>query len=157
MATVPVKHSIGSEPDGLAGVGGGEQQTNHRSNGQIVEVVSHERGLLEAHPHVVLKGREGGRLVFDAHEAMVDAQLPCPHLRRSSLATAEESDINSRLLQQADPKPIAYIEALAQVPFGIKPEASIGEHTIYVQHEQLNRFQAMPQQPPAQCVHASPA
>ena len=157
MATVPVKHSIGSEPDGLAGVGGGEQQTNHRSNGQIVEVVSHERGLLEGNPHVVLKGREGGRLVFDAHEAMVDAQLPCPHLRRSTLATAEEGDVNPRLLQQADPKPIAHIEALAQLPLGIEPEAPIGEHSIHIQHEKLNGSQLVPQQPPTQCLHASPA
>ena len=107
MATAPAKHSISSAADGLTGVGGGDQQTNHRPNGQIVEVVSHEGGLRDAHPHVVLKSREGGRFVFDAHEAMVDAQLPCSHLRRSSLATAKESDVNPRLLQQADPQPIA--------------------------------------------------
>ena len=157
MATAPAKHSIGSAADGLTGVGGGEQQTNHRPNGQIVEVVSHEGGLLDAHPHLVLKGREGGRLVFDAHEAMVDAQLPCPHLRRSSLATTEKGDVKPRLLQQADAKAIADIEALAQLPRGVKPEAPIGEHTINIQHKQLNRSEAAPQQPPAQCVHASPA
>ena len=138
MATTPAKHSIGIAADGLTGVGGGEQKTNHRPNGQIVEVVSHEGGLLDAHTHVVLKAREGGRLVFDAHEAMVDAQLPCTHLRRSSLATAEEGDVNPRLLQQADPKPIAHIEALAQLPLGIEPETPIGEDAIHVQDEQFN-------------------
>ena len=157
MATSPAKHSICSAADRLTGVGGGEQQTNHRQYGQIVEIVSHEGGLLDAYPHVVLKGRECGRLVFDAHEAMVDAQLPCPHLRRSSLATAEEGDVNPRLLQQADPKPIAHIEALAQLPLGIEPEAPIGEHSIYIKHEQLTGSQLAPQQQPTQCLNASPA
>ena len=157
MATAPAKHSIGSAADGLTGVGGGEQQTNYWPNGQIVEVVSHEGGLLDAHPNLVLKDREGGRLVFDAHEAMVDAQLLCPHLRRSTLATAEEGDVNPRLLQQADPKPIAHIEALTQLPLGIEPEAPVGEHSIHIQHEQLNGSQLAPQQPPTQCLHASPA
>ncbi len=69
---------------------------------------------------------------------MVDAQLPGTHLRRSSLATTEEGDIKPRLLQQADPKTIAHIEALDQLPLGIEPEAPIGEHAIHVQHEQLN-------------------
>ena len=113
MATVPAKHSIGSATDGSTGISGRKQQSDHRSNGQIVEIVSQEGGLLDAHPHVVLKSREGGRFVFDANEAMVDAQLPCSHLRRSSLATAKESDVNPSLLQQADPQPIAHIEALA--------------------------------------------
>ena len=99
MATLPAKHSIGTAADWLTGIGGGEQQTNHRPNGQIVEVVSDESRLLNAHPHLVLKGRERGRLVFDVNEAMVDAQLACPHLSRSSLATAEEGDVNPCLLQ----------------------------------------------------------
>jgi hypothetical protein len=65
--------------------------------------------------------------------------------------------VKPRLLQQADAKAIADIEALAQLPRGVKPEAPIGEHTINIQHKQLNRSEAAPQQPPAQCVHASPA
>ena len=88
---------------------------------------------------------------------MVDAQLPGPHLRGPSLATTEKGDVKPRLLQQADPQAIAHIKAFAQLPLGIEPEAAVGEHTIHIQHEQLNGSQAAPQQPPAQSVHARPA
>jgi hypothetical protein len=43
-----------------------------------------------------------------------------------------------RLLKQSDPKTIAHIEALDQLPLGIEPEAPIGEDAIHVQHEQFN-------------------
>ena len=69
---------------------------------------------------------------------MADAQLPCPHLRCPSLAATEKGDMEPRLLQQADAKAIADIEALGQLPRGVKPEAPIGEHTIHIQHKQLN-------------------
>ncbi len=59
MAALAAEHSIGTAADGPTGVGGCEQQTNHRPNGQIVEVISHEGRLLGAHPQLVLKGREG--------------------------------------------------------------------------------------------------
>ena len=75
---------------------------------------------------------------------MADAQLPGPHLRRSSLATTEKGDMKTCLLQQADPKTIAYVESLAQMPFGVEPKAPIGENTVHVQHEQLNRPQPLP-------------
>ena len=88
---------------------------------------------------------------------MADAQLPGPHLRRSSLATTEKGDMKTCLLQQADPKTIAYVEALAQMPFGVEPKAPICEHSIYVEYEQLNCSQAVAPPPPAQPVHASPA
>ena len=73
------------------------------------------------------------------------------------LPTTEKGDLKSSLLQQADPQTIAHIEALAQLPLGVEPEAPIGEHTVYIQDQQLNGFQALPQQPPAQPVHARPA
>ena len=157
MAALAADHSIGSATNGPTGIGGCEQQPDHRPNGQIVEVISYKGRLLGAHPQLVLKGHEGGGLVLDSHKAMADAQLPCPHLRRSSLTTTEKGDVKPRLLQQADAKAIADIEALAQLPRGVKPEAPIGEHTINIQHKQLNRSEAAPQQPPAQFVHASPA
>ena len=138
MAALAAEHRIGSATNGPTCIGGCEQQPDHRSNGQIVEVITNKGRLLGAHPQLVLKGREGGGLVLDSHKAMADAQLPCPHLRRSSLTTTEKGDVKPRLLQQADAKSIAHIETFAQVPFGIKPEAPIGEHTINIQHKQLN-------------------
>jgi len=157
MAAMAAEHRIGTAPDGSTGVGGCEQQSDHWPNGQIVEVIAHKGRLLGAHTQLVLQGREGSGLVLNADKAMADAQLPGPYFRRSSLATTQESDLKPRLLQQPDPKTIAHIEALAQLPFGVEPEAPIGEHAIHIQHEQLNCFQAAMQQPPAQFVHASPA
>ena len=49
-----------------------------------------------------------------------------------------------RLLKQADPKTIAHIEALDQLPLGIEPETPIGEDAIHVQDEQFNGSQAAP-------------
>ena len=112
MTTLPVKHGIGTAPDGATGIGGGKQQSDHWSNGQIVEVIAHKGCLLGAHPQLVLQAREGSWLVFDSHKAMVDPQLPGTHLCRSSLTTTEKGNFKSRLLQQADPKPIAHIKAL---------------------------------------------
>ena len=145
MATPAMEHRIGTTADGPTGVGGREQQADHRTNRQIVEVISDEGSLLNAHPQLLLQGGEGGRLVFDADQAMADAELPGPHLRCSSLATTEKGDLKPRLLHQANPQTIAHIEALAQLPRGVKPKATIGEHAIHVQHKQLNRSQAMPQ------------
>ena len=43
-------------------------------------------------------------------------------------------------MQQADAESIADIETFAQVPFGIKPEAPIGEHTTYWGHVGMYGF-----------------
>ena len=157
VAASAAEHRIGTAPDGPAGIGGCEQQSDNRPNGQIVEVIANKGRLLGTYPQFFLKGSEGGWFVLDAHKAMVNAQLPCPHLCSSSLATTEKGNVKPRLLQQTNTKTIANIKALAQLPLGIEPEAPIGEHTINVEHEQLNRSQAAPQQPPAQFVHARPA
>ena len=82
MATAVFHHSIGSAVDGSAGIGGCKKQSDNRANGQVVEVIPDEGGLLCTHPKLVLQGREGCWLVFDADEAMGDAQLPGPDLRR---------------------------------------------------------------------------
>ena len=87
MAPPAAEHRIGSTTDGPTGIGGCEQQTDHRPNRQIVEVIAHKGRLRGAHSQFVLKGCEGSRLVLDADKAMADAQLPGTHLCRSSLAT----------------------------------------------------------------------
>ena len=66
---------------------------------------------------------------------MINPQLLGPHFRGASLASAEEGERQAVLLQQFDAESIAYIKAFLQLPIGTEPEATVGEHSIHIQHQ----------------------
>tara|TARA_Y100001954_G_C15361093_1_gene384016 strand:- start:205 stop:501 length:297 start_codon:yes stop_codon:yes gene_type:complete len=98
MAALSMKYCIGTAPDGATGIGGCEQKLNHRSNGQVVEVIAYEGCLLDAHTQLLLKRLESCWFVLDAHKAMADPKLPSTHFCRSSLATTEKGNVKPCLL-----------------------------------------------------------
>ena len=99
MATRAVENGIGTTAHRLTGVGGCEQQADHRAYGQIVEVISHKGRLCTVHPQLFLQSAEGGWLVLNTYEAMDDAQLLSPRLRRTSLATTKKGYVKSLMLK----------------------------------------------------------
>jgi hypothetical protein len=58
-----------------------------------------------------------------------------PHLGGASAATAQQRHLNARLLEQTDSQPVAYIEALEQLPLRPLPEPTIAEDPIDIQHQ----------------------
>ena len=64
-------------------------------------------------PKLLLELEQRLRLVFDAHETVLNSQLACPHLSGTPLPATEEGDFDSCLLQQTNPKTVPYIK-----PFG---------------------------------------
>ena len=97
-------------------------------------------------PPVGSEGRIGCWFVFDAHKAVSDAQLPSSRFRRASQASTKKVDVKLLLLQQSNPKTIANIKALAQIPLGGEPEAPVGQRPAPA----AKSFQAALQHPPAQ-------
>ena len=85
----------------------------------------------------MLQCLECGWFVLDAHQAVVDVQLACPCFCGTAIATAEQRQFDPGLLQQFQAEPIANIEAFLEPTCRIKPEASIGQHAIHIQHQKL--------------------
>ena len=69
---------------------------------------------------------------------MVDSELACSHVRGTAMATTEKGQMQSCLLQQFQPKPITNIEAFLQLALRVQPQASIRQHAIHIQHQQLH-------------------
>ena len=92
---------------------------------------------------------------------MINPQLLGPHFRGASLASAEEGERQAVLLQQFDAESITYIKAFLQLPIGTEPEATVGEHSIHIQHQELQSCQSRSELPllpsPPQRCHARPA
>jgi hypothetical protein len=54
MAALAIERFIATAAHGSSGISGWEQESDHRLNGQIVEVISYKSGLVDAHPHLLL-------------------------------------------------------------------------------------------------------
>ena len=152
-----LQHSVCSMSHGAAGVRWSDEQTDHRPNCQIIEVIAHKKRLLTGHVELRLKRFQSTGFVLDSNEAVAYPELTGTHFRGSTLPTAEEGNVKTCLLQQADAKPIPHIKAFGQLSFGIKPKASIGENAIDVKHQQADLSQPFAQDLPAQGSHAKPA
>ena len=110
MATPPEQHPVGLPADGRAGIGWGYQQPYLVAHGQIVEVVADEGGAGWCRTQLLLELGQCSGFVFDPHQAVVNAQLPGPHFGGSSFAAAQERQLQTGLLQQADAQTIAHIK-----------------------------------------------
>jgi hypothetical protein len=119
--------------------------SNHKSDNwahsQVVEVVADEGRFGHVDPELLLEPKQCLRFVFDAHKTVLDSELACPHLCGAPLSSAEECNLDSCLLQQANTEPVPDIKPFDQLSVGIKPEASIRENAIYIQHKQLDASQ----------------
>ena len=101
MASVAAQHPVRLATDCRAGVSWCEQQADLASDRQIIEIVTDEAGALGGDAEVVLQLRQCPRFVLDAHQTVLDAQLLCPDLGGATLATTEEGERETGLLQQA--------------------------------------------------------
>ena len=81
------------------GVRRGYQQANAMAYGQVVEVVADKCGAGDTDAKLCLELLKGGWFVFDAHQAVFDAQLPGSHLGGATFAAAQKSQLQARLLQ----------------------------------------------------------
>ena len=160
IPTAALQHGISTDAHRSACVGWGEQQADHGADCEIVEVIAEEGGFHCRDLELFLQSGQSCRFVFNSHKAVLDPELTGPHLCRPCLATAEEGQLHAVLKQQPDSQPIADIKAFEQASFCIKPEASVGQDTIHVQHQQLDLPQLLVEEPPTQLeqwIHASPA
>ena len=104
-------------------------------HGQIIEVVAHKCCACNAGTNLCLQLLECGWFVFDADQAVLDAQLLCAHLCGATASSAQEGQLKPGLLKEADAQAIAYIEAFLKLAIGVKPQPTIGEDSIHIQNK----------------------
>ena len=104
-------------------------------HGQIVKVVAHKCGAGNADAKLCLQLLKSGWFVFDAHQAVLDAQLLCAHLCGATATSAQEGQLETGLLKEADAQAIAHIETFLKLAIGVEPQPSIREDSIHVQNQ----------------------
>jgi hypothetical protein len=132
---------MGSLPNRRASISWSNQKSDNWAHSQVIEVVADEGRFGHVDPEFLLQPKQCLRFVFDAHETLLDSQLACPHLGSAPVSSAEECNLDSCLLQQANTETVPDIKPFDQLSVGIKPEASIREYAIYIQHKQLDASQ----------------
>ena len=150
MAALATEHCIGTAAHGSSGISGWEQESDHRLNGQIVEVISYKRGMLDAHLHLLLWDvRVAGLSLIPTRQWLIASSGPTPpspfpvlHLERRSEAQPVAG------CRRRIPRPSRTSRCLLSCTSGVESEAAIGGHTVYIQQEQLDRSQVAPQQAP---------
>jgi hypothetical protein len=125
---------MGSLPYRRASISWSNQKSDNWAHSQVIDVVADEGRFGHVDPEFLLQSKQCLRFVFDAHETVLDSQLACPHLSGATLSTTQKRDLYTCLLQQANSKTVPDIKPFDQLPACIKPEPSIGEHTINIQH-----------------------
>ena len=93
MATTPAQNSVGLPAQSKAAIGWGDEQPHLMAYRQIVEIITHEGGTVRCRTHMLLELGQGCRLVFDANETVLDAQLMGPNFGGPPFATAQESQV----------------------------------------------------------------
>src|ERR1700682_1559077 len=123
--------------------GGGRAGERHLAQGrQVVDVVAHERGLVQRDAQ--LRGNALDRVALRAAspDDVIDGKLPAALLHELSAAARQDGVVHAPVQgEQAQPVPVADVEGLEGLAFLAVVEPPVGHRSVHVEDDETDALQ----------------